>query len=1001
MEEKSSTRARRSTKNRETYSPSRFNIPITRQPRKSTNAESKSSPATAKLPSPHTSLPPPTPSTSSSSVDNNKSLQPSSSTSTSNANKNKNSALKIPPSKRTKSLLKLSKLPPKEEIFTPRETIPIKTEPPKVEPIKDNVIAPPPPPPQRQIPFDFSNIATQNLPDRRNKSKSVYQMGLLPRTTPIVRPSRHKRNQEQTLDKESSVLSTSPVVVKEEQPSPVKESSIEPSTSSTPATAFSSSKSPARRIKKSNPYSLLPASYKHEAAVPVIPLKADIPPPPSTTSDVPPPPQEAATFIPPPLPPPKPAPFDFKTVRRPRKQSIKKVSVSENDNSGGTMTAENIIIEGASAADSISIAGGEKNDNNTVLKIAKATIKSNVSGVKKKRRKRPLRLTMKKKKHSRTSFAAEIYDEEIVKEEGNEEEYDKADFDDDASEDEAIIEFELENYGDHSAKFLSNLHPDLQASFKHYENDDGSYFTRFVLYGNTFKEDIEKPSEDMAVDITEYPKYLDVFFNASTRIIDLCNDRLKETGALDVFPTERLHAKSALEILETKFNKENLCDIFIYGLSEIHKIILQSKTQNLPLPKMYIKCRDIATLIADSFISYPTELLFIFHRFFLTHLDVDALIVYMVLCRFVNQVFKISNVLKVFTAPHLNEINTLFVEIIKQNIVDPFREMIYKIDREFLTKDVVVVALVCNDVASDQYLSFQKLMLWFNTGFRKMGAIVESMTLSADWNNPELVEISAYNAIAMIQSYFKFIVETYPTSKLIVVNYGDPSMFFYHAIHFVERILGVINIAFPTSSYIDEVEHVRGGVEDTILNMTYCPSLFVIGEKAENSEISHYDQILKHYKSQQAGLIIVGDADDALTVSSKLLLSYGITPACIKRILLEHFADFIEKCTALEPLPSKTYFPCANYSNDPDFELYNVVKEEVTTMHMKLFEQTKNYYDIRADLTQKRNKSAKNDATKISPNGLSKEEIEGDIQSMNTEYTMENFSKALMNLKFS
>uniref|UniRef100_A0A914PGN8 Uncharacterized protein n=1 Tax=Panagrolaimus davidi TaxID=227884 RepID=A0A914PGN8_9BILA len=973
MEEKSSTRARRSTKNRETYSPSRYDTPITRQPRKSTNTESKSSPASAKLPAPHTSLPPPTPSTPS--VDNNKSLQPSSSTSTSNANKNKNSTLKLPPSKRTKSLLKLSKLPPKEEIFTPREIIPIKTESPKVGPIQDNVIAAPPPPPQRQTPFDFSNIATQNLPDRRNKSKSVYQMGLLPRTTPIVRPSRHKRKQEQTPDKESSVLSTSPVVIKEEQPSSVEESSIEPSTSSTPAMAFSSSKSPARRNKKSNPYALLPASYKcpkeelsestrkstaslspipmestksptptesiksspslpkestplpqtvvdvveepipDEAAVPVIPSAADIPPPPPSTTDMPPPPppQEAATFIPPLLPPPKPAPFDFsnptanelperrnksksvfeiapllykkETVRRPRKQSIKKVSVSENDNSGGTMTAENVIIEEA-AADSINNAGGEKNDNNTVLKIAKATIKSNVSGIKKKRRKRPLRLTMKKKKHSRTSFAAEIYDEEIVQEEGNEEEYDKADFDDDASEDEAIIECELENYGDHSAQFLSNLHPDLQASFKHYENDDGSYFTRFVLYGNTIKEDTEKPSEDMAVDSSEYPKYLDVFFNASTRIIDLCNDRLKETGALDIFPTERLNVKSALEILETKFNKENLCDIFIYGLSEIHKIIFQSKTQNLPLPKMYIKCRDIATLIAHSFISYPTELLFIFHRFFLTHLDVDALIVYMVLCRFVNQVFKISNVLKVFTAPYLNEINTFFVETIKQNIVDPFREMIYKIDREFLTKDVVVVALVCNDVASDQYLSFQKLMLWFNTGFRKMGAIVESMTLSADWNNPELVEISAYNAIAMIQSYFKFIIETYPTSNLIVVNYGDPSMFFYHAIHFVERVLGVINIAFPTSSYIDEVEHVRGGVEDTILNMTYCPSLFVIGEKAENSEISHYDQILKHYKSEQAGLIIVGDADDALTVSSKLLLSYGITPACIKRILL-------------------------------------------------------------------------------------------------------------------
>uniref|UniRef100_A0A914YFB5 Uncharacterized protein n=1 Tax=Panagrolaimus superbus TaxID=310955 RepID=A0A914YFB5_9BILA len=324
--------------------------------------------------------------------------------------------------------------------------------------------------------------------------------------------------------------------------------------------------------------------------------------------------------------------------------------------------------------------------------------------------------------------------------------------------------------------------------------------------------------------------------------------------------------------------------------------------------------------------------------------------------------------------------------------------MIYKVDREFLSKDVVVVALVCNDIGSDQYLDFQKLMLWFNTGFRKMGATVESLTLSADWNNPELLQISAYNAIAMVQSYFKFIIETYPSSKLIVVNYGDPSTFFYHAIHFVERISGVINIAFSTSTFVDEVEHIRGGVEDSILNMTYCPSLFVTGEKAEKSDISHYDQILKHYKTEQAGLIIVGDADDVLNVSSKTLLQYRITPACVKRILLEHFADFIEKCI-VQPLPPRTYFPSARYVNDPDFELYNVVKEEITAMHMKLFEQTKNFYDIRADLSKKLIKIRSD--VKVSPSGLSKEETEGQLQSMETKDTIEKFSQALVNLKFS
>lgn len=69
--------------------------------------------------------------------------------------------------------------------------------------------------------------------------------------------------------------------------------------------------------------------------------------------------------------------------------------------------------------------------------------------------------------------------------------------------------------------------------------------------------------------------------------------------------------------------------------------------------------------------------------------------------------------------------------------------------------------------------------------------------------------------------------------------------------------------------------------------MTYCPTLFVTHE--DDKEILNYSLILKNYKSQEAGLIIVGDADKYLNIKHETLLHYHITPACVKRILIVSF----------------------------------------------------------------------------------------------------------------
>lgn len=92
-----------------------------------------------------------------------------------------------------------------------------------------------------------------------------------------------------------------------------------------------------------------------------------------------------------------------------------------------------------------------------------------------------------------------------------------------------------------------------------------------------------------------------------------------------------------------------------------------------------------------------------------------------------------------------------------------------------------------------------------------MGATVESCTLAAEWTGePNIIKTSTYSAMSVMQSYLKFILATYPDKKVMIVNYGNPSMFIYHAIHFVENIWGIINIGFPTYSVDEDGQHIRG-----------------------------------------------------------------------------------------------------------------------------------------------------------------------------------------------
>uniref|UniRef100_A0A914YRC2 Uncharacterized protein n=1 Tax=Panagrolaimus superbus TaxID=310955 RepID=A0A914YRC2_9BILA len=400
-----------------------------------------------------------------------------------------------------------------------------------------------------------NNPTAHDLPDRRNKSKSVYQMGLLPRTVPVIRKSRNRsKGSQPPSGDEGSSLSHSPSTTTKVRQPPTNDEEFNalPAATFSPSILTSSvSKTGAKRGRKSNPFALEPASSSKGQRLALSKISSPLPKesiklsPPSSkesaTSSTPleskestpaapvsaaasaeeetvaikeepsipladnilPTPTQEEYFIAP-LPP-KPVPFDFNnptanelperrnksksvfeiapqlakkdTVRRPRKQSLKKISASENETFGGIIYD---TVKGASA-DLKNIEGEKVGNINDGVTNAASASSSNIAVAdkkKKRKRKRPLRLTMKKKKVSRASMAVELFEDEV---EDGSKDFENVEFDDEISEEEVIAECELEDYGANSSQYLSNLHPNVQASLKPYEQDDGSYFTRFVL----------------------------------------------------------------------------------------------------------------------------------------------------------------------------------------------------------------------------------------------------------------------------------------------------------------------------------------------------------------------------------------------------------------------------------------------------------------------------------------------------------------------------------------
>jgi len=84
-------------------------------------------------------------------------------------------------------------------------------------------------------------------------------------------------------------------------------------------------------------------------------------------------------------------------------------------------------------------------------------------------------------------------------------------------------------------------------------------------------------------------------------------------------------------------------------------------------------------------------------------------------------------------------------------------------------------------------------------------------------------------------------------------------------------------------------------VEDELC-LTYCPTLFIVGELAMDTSLETMQHIRRNMVVD-SGMVVVGSANHNLYVSSTRLTLERLSQKCVERSIIESVVDFVRQVT--------------------------------------------------------------------------------------------------------
>uniref|UniRef100_A0A914Z1L3 KANSL3 helical domain-containing protein n=1 Tax=Panagrolaimus superbus TaxID=310955 RepID=A0A914Z1L3_9BILA len=364
-----------------------------------------------------------------------------------------------------------------------------------------------------------------------------------------------------------------------------------------------------------------------------------------------------------------------------------------------------------------------------------------------------------------------------------------------------------------------------------------------------------------------------------------------------MFP-ERVSFDQIPDHIQTFLNENdatgNCLKIFLEILQKQCCMELAVKKHINPLASYYLYSLQNATLLRSRiFLHFSYELVYA-HEWLIRHLEEDVLASYLMLLKFLQAAgTTLGNILITSANPKDQTnitVNEHIRDMLEEKIRDPFTRMLTHLDRKLTNHDTFLMLIspgikLKNEMNNAVYHAHEQLF----AGLTNMGCTIEKIIIKDDDDlSEDFTVIDACEfAVNFIKNKIIDAVKRRPNERIFIASWGVTCLFVHEAVIDVDGVSGIIDLAMPIKSRIES----RGKIGDRIL-LTYCPTMVVSGE--DSGEVPDTAEMLNNFHIS-TGLCVVGKADSSLIVEPSLLASYGITQACISRIILNHVMDFIER----------------------------------------------------------------------------------------------------------
>ncbi|KAI1705778.1 protein sumv-2 [Ditylenchus destructor] len=171
----------------------------------------------------------------------------------------------------------------------------------------------------------------------------------------------------------------------------------------------------------------------------------------------------------------------------------------------------------------------------------------------------------------------------------------------------------------------------------------------------------------------------------------------------------------------------------------------------------------------------------------------------------------------------------------------------------------------------------------------RIAQCVEKVDLKLKTSKFVSVESCTLQCLQLIQRRVREIVKRRPHDHIFLAGWGTSCLLNHKVVTEVPGVSGMLNFAFPVLSAAGP----RGEVDDDIC-LTYCPSLFVVGEYAADVELEAM-QNMRRNMIVDNGLIVVGGANHNLLVSHHKLNIERVSQKCVERTIVEHAMEFMKQ----------------------------------------------------------------------------------------------------------